>query len=129
MAKFFTIGKKMRIIIFLFGIVFTLTLTQCSSFDLSRRVAQQGNLLPKSTVDRLKIGMSKEDVAILLGNSLLSPTFNNNRWDYAYTWRRGRGYITMSTVSLFFHNNTLTHIERGKLKPGVATLEPDTNQE
>lgn len=120
----------MRIIIFLFGIVFTLTLTQCSSFDLSRRVAQQGNLLPKSTVDRLKIGMSKEDVAILLGNSLLSPTFNNNRWDYAYTWRRGRGYITMSTVSLFFHNNTLTHIERGKQKPGVATLNvPDINQE
>lgn len=120
----------MRIIIFLLGIVFSLTLTQCSSIDLARRVAQQGNLLPKSKIDRLKIGMSKNDVAILMGTSLLSPTFNNDRWDYAYTWRRGRGYITMSTVSLYFHNNTLTHIERGKLKPGIASLnEPDINQE
>ncbi|HHF7373603.1 outer membrane protein assembly factor BamE [Legionella bozemanae] len=130
MAKFFTIGKKMRIIIFLLGIVFTLTLTQCSSFDLSRRVVQQGNLLPQSKIDRLKIGMSKNDVAILMGTSLLSPTFNNDRWDYAYTWRRGHGYMTMSTVSLYFHNDRLTHVERSKLKPGVASLNhPNINQE
>ncbi|WP_058517124.1 outer membrane protein assembly factor BamE [Legionella parisiensis] len=130
MAKFFTIGKIMRIIIFLLGIVFTLTLTQCSSFDLSRRVVQQGNLLPQSKIDRLKIGMSKNDVAILMGTSLLSPTFYNDRWDYAYTWRRGHGYMTMSTVSLYFRNNTLTHIERSKLKPGVASLNhPNINQE
>ncbi|MCW8442476.1 outer membrane protein assembly factor BamE [Fluoribacter gormanii] len=130
MAKFFTIGKKMRIIIFLLGIVCTLTLTQCSSFDLSRRVVQQGNLLPQSKIDRLKIGMSKNDVAILMGTSLLSPTFNDNRWDYAYTWRRGRGYMTMSTVSLYFQNGALARIERGKLKPGVASMnEPDINQE
>ncbi|CAM2859121.1 small protein A, tmRNA-binding [Legionella steigerwaltii] len=119
----------MRIIIFLLGIVFTLTLTQCASFDLSRRVVQQGNLLPKSRIDRLKIGMSKNDVAILMGNSLLSPTFNNDRWDYAYTWRRGHGEMTMSTLSLYFHNNTLTRIERDKFKPGAGLNHPDINQE
>lgn len=121
----------MRRIIFLLGIVFTLTLTQCSTFDLSRRVVQQGNLIPKATLDRLKIGMSKNDVAILLGTSLLSPTFNNDRWDYAYTWRRGRGNITMSTVSLYFHNGRLARIEHDKLKPGVgiALANPDINQE
>jgi outer membrane protein assembly factor BamE len=131
MAKFFTIGKKMRIIIFLLGIVLTLTLTQCASYDLSRRVVQQGNLLPKSTLDRLKIGMSKDEVAILLGTSLLSPVFNNERWDYAYTWRRGHGPITMSTVSLYFQNNKLTRIERDKINSGVGTAiaHPDVNQE
>lgn len=121
----------MRIIIFLLGIVFTLTLTQCASLDFSRRVAQQGNLLPQSTIDRLKIGMSKNDVAILLGTSLLSPTFNNDRWDYAYTWRRGHGEITMKTVSLYFSNGILKHIERDKQTPGTAMSikEPDINQE
>lgn len=121
----------MRIIIFLLGIVFALTLTQCTSFDLSRRVVQQGNLLPKSTLDRLKIGMSKNDVAILLGTSLLSPAFNLDRWDYAYTWRRGHGTMTMSTVSLYFHNDKLTRIERDKLNPGInaALAHPDINQE
>lgn len=131
MAKFFMIGKKMRIIIFLLGIVFTLTLTQCTSFDLSRRVVQQGNLLPKATLDRLKIGMSKNEVAILLGTSLLSPVFNHDRWDYAYTWRRGHGPITMSTLSLYFHNDRLTRIERDELNPGAGTAiaHPDINQE
>ena len=101
----------MRIIIFLLGILFTFTLTQCASFDLSRRVAQQGNLLPKNKIDRLKPGMSKNDVAILMGTSLLSPTFNENRWDYAYTWRRGHGNIEMITVSLYFSKDRLTHVE------------------
>ncbi|MBI2785758.1 MAG: outer membrane protein assembly factor BamE [Legionella longbeachae] len=129
MAKNFTIGKKMRTIIFLLGIVFTLTLTQCSSFDLSRRVAQQGNLLPQSKIDRLKIGMSKNEIAILMGTSLLNPTFNNDRWDYAYTWRRGHGNITMRTVSLYFSHGTLTRIERDKVKSGMPINEPDINQE
>ena len=121
----------MRIIIFLLAGLFSLTLTQCTAFDLSRRVAQQGNLLPQSKIDRLKIGMSKNDVAILMGTSLLSPTFNNDRWDYAYTWRRGHGKITMKTVSLYFSNGTLKHIERDKQTPGtgMAIHEPDINQE
>ncbi|WP_058509782.1 outer membrane protein assembly factor BamE [Legionella steelei] len=129
MAKFFTIGKKMRIIIFLLGIILSLTLTQCKSYDLSRRVVQQGNLLPKSRIDRLKVGMSKNDVAILMGTSLLSPTFNNDRWDYAYTWRRGHGAITMSSLSLYFRNNTLIRIEHDKFKPGPGFNHPDINQE
>ncbi|MFT4059155.1 MAG: outer membrane protein assembly factor BamE [Legionella sp.] len=112
MAKFLMVGKKMRIIIFLLSILCTYTLTQCSSFDLARRIAQQGNLIPKEKVDRLRLGMSKNDVAILMGTSLLSSTFNDNRWDYAYTWRKGRGNIIMVTVSLYFANGTLKRIER-----------------
>ncbi|USQ14066.1 outer membrane protein assembly factor BamE [Legionella lytica] len=112
MAKFFTVGKKMRIIALLLGILCTLTLTQCTSFDFARRIAQQGNLLPESKLKRLKVGMSKNDVAILMGTSLLSPTFNNDRWDYAYTWRRGHGNMTMKRVSLYFSHGTLKRIER-----------------
>ncbi|MGL5741819.1 MAG: outer membrane protein assembly factor BamE [Legionella sp.] len=119
----------MRIIIFLLGIIFTLTLTQCTSFDLSRRVRQQGNLLPQSTLNRLKPGMSKNDVAIILGTSLLSPTFNNDLWDYAYTWRRGNGNMTISTVSLYFANGSLKRIERDKLQQGMSLNTPYINEE
>lgn len=101
----------MRIIAFFLGLLCTLTLTQCTSFDFARRVAQQGNLLPKAKIDRLKVGMSKNDVAILMGTSLLSPTFNNDRWDYAYTWRRGHGNMTLVTVTLYFSNGVLSRIE------------------
>ncbi len=101
----------MRIIAFLLCILLTLPLTQCTSFDFARRVAQQGNLIPQSKVERLKIGMSKNDVAILMGTSLLSPTFNDNRWDYAYTRRRGQGPMTIATVSLYFSNGILNKID------------------
>ena len=102
----------MRIIILLISVIVTLSLTQCTSYDFARRVAQQGNLLPQSKIDRLKIGMSKNDTAILMGTSLLSPTFNNNHWDYAYTWRKGNGPIEIRTISLYFIRGALTRIER-----------------
>lgn len=101
----------MRIITLLICIILSLTLTQCVSYDFSRRIAQQGNLLPQSKIERLKIGMSKNDAAILMGTSLMSPTFNNDRWDYAYTWRKGSGPIVIKNVILYFSNGSLKQIE------------------
>jgi outer membrane protein assembly factor BamE len=111
MAKFFISGKKMRLINFFITVLMVLILTQCQSYDFSRRIIQQGNLLPQSKVERLRVGMSRNDAAILMGNSLLNPTFNNNRWDYAFTWRRGMGPMEIRHVSLYFKGNTLAHIE------------------
>jgi outer membrane protein assembly factor BamE len=88
-----------------------LLLTQCMSYDFSRRIVQQGNLLQRSAVERLKLGMSKDDVAILMGTSLLSPTFNDDRWDYAYTWRKGSGATLVRNLSLYFVHGRLARIE------------------
>ncbi len=102
----------MRIINLLISIIFTLTLTHCASYDFSRRVVRQGNLLPESKIERLKTGMSKNDAAILMGTSLLNPVFNNDRWDYAYTYRKGNGPLLVRSVSLYFSHNHLVRIER-----------------
>lgn len=101
----------MRIVTLILGLIITLTLTQCASYDFARRIHQQGNLLPQSQLERLKVGMSKEDVAILLGNSLISPTFTDDRWDYAYTWRRGTGPMEKRNAVLYFSHGTLVRIE------------------
>jgi outer membrane protein assembly factor BamE len=102
----------MRIIPFLFSILIALSLSQCASYDFSRRITQQGNLLPQEKVDRLRIGMSKNNAAILMGTSLISPTFNNDRWDYAYTWRRGNGPMAIRHASLYFARGSLVRIEQ-----------------
>ena len=101
----------MRIRIILIGLTLMLSLTHCATYDFSRRVVQQGNLLQQAVVDRLKTGMSKEATAALLGHSLLSPTFDNDRWDYAYTWRRGSDALQVRNLSLFFKHDTLVRIE------------------
>jgi len=92
--------------------VFTVlcVLTSCMSYDFSNRIVQQGNLLPKKNLDMIKIGMSKEDVSRIMGSSLLNTTFNDDHWDYIYTWRRGNGPLTERRVSFDFKNNLLTRI-------------------
>lgn len=111
MAKFFTIGKKMRIKTVLISMAFILSLTNCASYDFSRRIAKQGNLLPQALVERLKMGMSKEEVATLMGTSLISPMFNNDRWDYAYTIRRGSGPMEIRNLRLHFNHGVISRIE------------------
>ncbi|MBA2648911.1 MAG: outer membrane protein assembly factor BamE [Legionella sp.] len=101
----------MRILILIITLFFSLGLTQCATYDFARRVRQQGNLIPEEKIARLKIGMSKDNVAILMGTSLLSPTFTNNRWDYVHTLRRGNGPLEICKVSLCFNGDVLTHIE------------------
>ncbi|MDF1683991.1 MAG: outer membrane protein assembly factor BamE [Legionellaceae bacterium] len=88
-----------------------LSLTHCASYDFSRRIVQQGNLLPETKIKQLKPGMTKEEVAIFMGTSLLSPTFNNDRWDYAYTWRKGSHSDQVRHLSIYFSNNRVTRIQ------------------
>lgn len=112
MTIFSTLGKKMHRKLATCCILTALALCSCMSYDFSRRVVQQGNLLPAAKVDRLKPGMSKEDVSILMGTSLLSPTFDNDRWDYAYTWRKGGGRMEVHHLTLYFNHGTLVKIDR-----------------
>jgi outer membrane protein assembly factor BamE len=92
-------------------VLFSILLTNCTTYDFSRRSVQQGNLLPQTQIAKLHTGMSKDNVAILMGTSLLSPTFNNDRWDYAYTWRKGSDPLAIKSVSLYFSHGVLTRIE------------------
>ena len=105
------VGKMMQFPRFFLAILLILSLTHCASYDFSRRIVQQGNLLPQSKIARLHVGMSKESVVALMGTSLLSPTFTNDRWDYAYTWRKGTGRMVKKHLSLYFSNGILTRIE------------------
>lgn len=100
----------MRIITIIVHCILLINLTSCASYDFSRRVVQQGNLLPAQKIERLKIGMSKQDTAILMGTSLLSPLFNENRWDYAYTLRHDNAPLEKRYVVLYFKNDKLARI-------------------
>lgn len=104
----------MRIKTILMVISITLSMSSCISYDFSKQKVQQGNLLSKARIERLKIGMSKDDVAILIGTSLISPMFNNDRWDYAYTWRNAGNPMLVRNLSLFFVNNRLVKIEHNR---------------
>lgn len=102
----------MRIRTLLINLALIFSLTHCISYDFSRRSVQQGNLLPQSKIERLKVGMRKEDVAILMGTSLISPLFNNDRWDYAFTLRKNNHPMQIKNISLYFKDDVLNRIEK-----------------
>ena len=102
----------MRIRTIIISVSLALSLSNCMSYDFSRRIVQQGNLLTPEKMSRLQIGMSKNEAAILMGTSLMSPTFNDNRWDYAYTWRKGSNANAIKHLTLYFKNERLSRIEQ-----------------
>ena len=72
---------------------------------------QQGNLFDKSTVDALKPGMSKRQVVLVMGSpSVISP-FDQDRWDYVSTIRRGRNKMDSKDLTLYFKDDSLVKID------------------
>jgi outer membrane protein assembly factor BamE len=51
---------------------------------------QQGNLLDIEDVDQVQTGMTRSQVRYLLGTPMLADPFDPQRWDYIYTFKRGR---------------------------------------
>lgn len=72
---------------------------------------QQGNLFSKSLVDSLKPGMTKRQVTLVMGSPSVVSPFDQNRWDYISTLRRGNGRMESKDLVLYFENEALSRIE------------------
>src|SRR5215475_11057636 len=72
---------------------------------------QQGNLFSKSLVDSLKPGMTKRQVTLVMGSPSVVNPFQQSRWDYVSTIRRGNGRMETKDLVLFFENDSLARIE------------------
>ena len=70
-------------------IVTTLTLSSCSSW-VFRYDVPQGNYLEQKSIDKLQVGMTKEQVKFILGSPVVIDTFNDNTWSYVYKLKSGR---------------------------------------
>lgn len=89
---------------------------------------QQGHIITSEMVSQLKLGMSKRQVRFVLGNTLLPDTFNDNRWDYFYSLKRGSdGSYTKYLYTVYFENDKLVKAEGDHL-PGPAPLSDDKSE-
>ena len=80
---------------------------------------QQGNIITQEMVDQLKPGITRDQVAYIMGEPVLRNTFDDDRWDYVYTIDVPRTYRSRMLVSLFFENDVLTYIT-GDMAPSSA---------
>ena len=50
----------------------------------------QGNYIEQKQIDKLQIGMTKEQVKFVLGNPVIQDSFNQDTWYYVYEFLSGR---------------------------------------
>ncbi|MBA2078516.1 MAG: cell envelope protein SmpA [Rhodanobacter sp. 68-29] len=76
---------------------------------------RQGNLLDKTideqAVNQLKPGLTKRQVLLLVGTPSVAAPFDQNRWDYTSTFSHRGGPMQVSTMTLYFENDTLARVE------------------
>ena len=97
----------------------TLFCTGCALIGVHRVAIQQGNIITQAMVDQLKPGITREQVAYIMGEPVLRNTFDDDRWDYVYTVEMPNIYNSRMLVSLFFENDVLMYIT-GDLAPSSA---------
>lgn len=90
---------------------------------------QQGNVVTQNMLQKVKTGMDKQQVGFILGTPLVVDVFNQDRWDYLYTFKPGRGERDQRNISLYFEEDRLVRID-GKdgsaLGPALALEASET---
>jgi outer membrane protein assembly factor BamE len=87
---------------------------------------QQGNVITQDMIDKLKPGMTRSQVAFIMGEPVLRNVFNDSRWDYLYTFELPGQYSRDMRMSLYFENDVLAYFT-GDLAPSAA--QPETERE
>lgn len=75
---------------------------------------QQGNVVTQEMIDKLKPGMTRNQVRYVLGTPLVIDPFHPDRWDYYY-YLRGSKEKTgeAQRVTVIFKNDLLATVEGG----------------
>ena len=99
---------------FCFATLLALAICGCSVNELPfvyKVEVQQGNLLTQEDLDKLEIGMSKRHITYLIGSPNIIDPFHQDRWEYIFTLKPGRGETKSNKITLFFdEENKLTEI-------------------
>ena len=71
----------------------------------------QGNAVTKEQVERVRPGMTREQVQAVLGTPMLADPFHANRWDYFFSIRRPGTEVQKRVVVAHFKADVLERLE------------------
>jgi len=88
---------------------------------------RQGNVIEQKEIDKLTLGMTREQVRFVLGTPIATSTLREDRWDYFGYYKPPRGKPLSRTVSLYFEGDKLVRME-GEQAPKKDEVTPDVKQ-
>lgn len=102
-------------VVYSLSLAVLLSLSACSTDKIPgvyRIDIQQGNDVTQEMINQLEPGMTKSQVAYVMGTPLLIDTFHPNRWDYIYSIQPGGEDREQRRITLLFDDDEkLTHLE------------------
>jgi len=107
--------KKALAIIFLLAIIITLQACQSRLLTVYKIDVQQGNAVEAKDVEKIKVGMSKEQVLFVLGSPLVTDSFHPDRWDYIYFFTPGYGDRERRHLTLYFDRDEVIEIVKDNI--------------
>lgn len=75
----------------------------------------QGNVVTREQSQMLRAGMTRTQVAEILGTPLLASVFHGNRWDYVFTLQRQGQKVLQRRFTVFFDNDLVARFEGDEL--------------
>ena len=121
----FTLGKWVVLACALVGLTACKSMTTFSEDSKSKlgKVLKpyrpdmvQGNFISKEQLERLKLGMDREEVKVVLGTPLITSVMHPNRWDYVFAFKRGdTQLVEQRQVTLLFEKDLLQKINADDL--------------
>jgi outer membrane protein assembly factor BamE len=84
----------------------------------------QGNYITAEMLDKLRPGMSREQVRLVLGSPLLQPLFRADRWDYVFAYRFASGRTEVRRVAIFFKDDMIATIKADTLPENDEAIDP-----
>lgn|GEM_PF-681388 len=87
---------------------------------------RQGNYISPEMREKLKLGMSKQQVRFVMGTPLLVDAFHGDRWDYRYSLAEHGSVVSQQSMTLYFDGDNLARIDDAAMPqlPPKAAAEP-----
>ena len=120
--------RAMRILILMIASLCLLSGCGISNIKIPKlyKVAiQQGNVITQDMVDKLKPGMTRRQVAFVMGEPVIQDPVDDTKWVYLYSIDVPGVFSQESRLILFFDENDLLTVISGDYAPSDATAEQE----
>ena len=83
----------------------------CSSFSPYKMEIRQGNYITPEMRQKIKVGMSRQQITSVLGSPLVTDAFHANRWDYIYRLEEKGKLVEQQRLTVFFDGDFVSRID------------------
>lgn len=94
-------------------ILLSLMLASCGWLTPYKMDIRQGNYVTPEMREKLKVGMTRQQVRYVMGTSMVNDVFHGNRWDYVYRLEHDGQVVEKQNMTLYFEGDNLARIEDG----------------